>query len=646
MTHQAPLPITRDPAAVRAALADADISVLLMVLVQLTGDMALLDRTAPLLGKPGTFTHAIPPDMADALLDRLTARLTAQGGGPAQIDPAVLERMMGAFVGEPISKGYLPMLLEDLGFVSPPPPLATADSKRVADFKVLIVGAGASGICAGIKLKQAGINFEIVERNDDVGGVWHENTYPGCGVDSANHLYCYSFELNHNWSRYYVKQPELRDYLRDCAVKYGVMPHVRLQEEVLALGYDDAAALWQATIRMADGNIRTITANAVISSVGQLNRPAYPKLKGRDQFAGPSMHTARWDHTIELAGKSVAMIGTGASGMQVGPAIAGEVGRLTIFQRSAPWVLPRHNYHNMVTENVKWVLAHVPHYAQWYRFLLFWAYGDGVHPLLKVDPDWTSPGSISARSEAVRQQWTEYVAAEMGDRPDLFAKVLPNYPPFGKRSLRDNDWYRTLRQDHVELVNTAISEIVADGIIDAAGRHYPTDVIIYATGFEASRMLFPIDVTGLGGVKLRDLWGDDDPRAYLGITVPGFPNLFLTYGPNTNLAHGGSIIFQAECQVHYILHCLALLIDSGHDAMECTPRAHDDYNAVLDETLSQMVWTYRGVTNWYTNAHGRVTTNSPWPLVDYWHMTRKPDAAAFTFSKSQPAESNKERKSA
>ena len=647
MIKTATLPVDRDPHTVREALADADISVLLMVLVQLTGDMTLLDRYAPLLGRPGEFTHAIPAPMLDELLDRLTTRLTEGGPAPDSIDPAMLRRMMAGFVGEEISDAYMPMLMQDLGFTSPAAPshIDAALGKPASDFKVLIVGAGASGICAGISLKQAGIAFEIVERNDDVGGVWHENTYPGCGVDSANHLYCYSFELNHDWSRYYVKQPELRAYLRDCAVRYGVIDHVRLQQEVLALRYDEAGAVWHATIRLADGGERHVTANAVISSVGQLNRPAYPRLKGIDSFGGISMHTARWKHDVALAGKSVAMIGTGASGMQVGPAIADEVGRLTIFQRSAPWVLPRHNYHNTVTDNVKWVLANVPHYARWYRFLLFWAYGDGVYPLLKIDRDWKEPGSISARNAEIRDIWTKYVQAEVGDRPDLYAKVLPDYPPYGKRSLRDNDWYSTLRRDDVELVNTAIAEIAPDGIIDREGKHYPADVIVYATGFEASRMLFPIDVTGKGGVKLRELWGDDNPRAYLGITVPDFPNLFLTYGPNTNLAHGGSIIFQAECQVHYITACLALLIEGGYDAMDCTHRAHDDYNARADETLAEMVWSFEGVTNWYKNAAGRVTTNSPWSLVDYWHMTRQPDPAAYTFIKSEDT-SGKERKSA
>jgi len=624
-----------DRQALKARLADADISVLLMVLVQLTGDTSLLDRLSPHLGKPGTFTHALTPAMVEEVLDRLATALE-QGVEP-QIDTATLRRMMSSFVGEPISDRYLPMLLQDLGFAAAPAPFAKANAKtrsRRDRFKVLIVGAGASGICAGIMLKRAGIAFEIIERNDDVGGVWHENTYPGCGVDSANHLYCYSFALNHAWSRYYVKQPELRDYLRDCARDYGLTPHITLGREVVSLRYDEATCLWHSTVREPNGTVSERIVNAVISSVGQLNRPAIPAIAGLESFAGPTMHTARWRDDVVLKGKSVAMIGTGASGMQVGPAIADDVARLTIYQRSAPWVLPRHNYHNTVTDNVKWVLANVPHYAQWYRFLLFWAYGDGVHPALMREEGWDRQDSISARNAEIRELWTQYVKQEVGDLPDLYAKVLPDYPPYGKRSLRDNDWYSTLRRPHVALANTGIDRIVPDGIVDRTGVHHPTDVIIFATGFEASRMLYPMQVIGRDGSDLRALWGDDDPRAYLGITVPKFPNLFLTYGPNTNLAHGGSIIFQAECQVHYIVQSLELLLASDADALEVTQDAHDAYNEELDQVLAKMVWSHEGTTNWYKNAKGRITTNSPWPLVEYWHRTREPDPKALTLFKS------------
>ncbi len=614
-------------------LADAEASTLLMVLVQLTGEMDLLDRYTPFLSKPGEFDHHIPEAELDALLSRLADVLLDPGHKAPEIAPDQLHKMMNAFCQEEVSERYLPMLFEDLGFTTPDKHMEKASPaarNRAEHFKVLVIGAGASGICAGIKLSEAGISYEIVERNEDVGGVWHENTYPDCGVDSANHLYCYSFALNHNWSRYYVRQEELKGYLRDSAKQYGVLEHVTFNREVVSVRYDTAQNVWHCEIRQPDGSIKTQTANAVICAVGQLNQPAIPNIKGLDDFAGTQMHTARWNHDYDFAGKKVAMVGTGASGMQAGPAIAPDTEKMTIYQRSAPWVIPRHNYHNMVTDNVKWVLANVPHYAAWYRFLLFWAYGDGVHDALIRDPERKGGSlSISERSESIRKLWTQYVDEVMADRPDLRDKVLPDYAPFGKRSLRDNAWYETLKSDNVELNTDGIDHIEADAIVDRKGVRHETDAIIWATGFNASRMVYPMDVVGASGTRLRDIWGEDDPRAYLGICVPDFPNFFLTYGPNTNLAHGGSIIFQAECQVHYIVECLEMLLESGKQAMECTKEAHDEYNRRLDAALSQMVWTHEGVTNWYQNKGGRVTTNSPWRLVEYWEMTREPERDAF-----------------
>ena len=635
-------PLANDPTAMAERhdvlverLSDADPSALVMVLVQLTGDMSLLDHYGPMLSTPGAFEHSIPDGDMRALLGRLADVLLDPHHVEPDITPDQLHRMMNVFCREEVSARYLPMLFEDLGFKPTLEHFENASPKaraRAKEFNVLVIGAGASGINAGIKLNEAGISYEIIERNEDVGGVWHENTYPDCGVDSANHLYCYSFALNHNWSRYYVRQEELKSYLRDCAARYGVLEHVRFRQEVLSLRYDTTDKLWHAVIRMPDGSERTAHAHAVISSVGQLNQPMIPEIKGLEDFKGEQMHTARWNHDYDFTGKNVAMVGTGASGMQAGPATARIAKHLTIYQRAAPWVIPRHNYHNLVTENVKWVLANVPHYAAWYRFLLFWAYGDGIHDALVRDPAWKGrKDAISQRSADIRKEWTKYIDEVMADRPDLRAKVLPDYAPFGKRSLRDNGWFETLKRDNVELNNDGIDHIEADAIIDKAGRRTPVDAIIWATGFHASRMIYPMEVVGAHGKSLREIWGDDDPRAYLGICVPDFPNFFMTYGPNTNLAHGGSIIFQAECQVHYIVECLEMLLERGDAAMECTRAAHDAYNEKLDAILSRMVWTNEGVTNWYQNKRGRVTTNSPWKLVEYWELTRKPDPEAFRF---------------
>lgn len=626
--------MTKDPHDIATRLESADASVLVMVLTQLTGDMGILEHYAPMLSKPGEFAHTIPQDDLAELHTKLAAILANPDHAVPQIAPEQLHKMMNAFCAEEVSERYLAMLFEDLGFTPVKPVFERANSKakkRASEFKVLVVGAGASGICAGIKLAEAGISFEIIERNGDTGGVWHENTYPDCGVDSANHLYCYSFALNPDWSRYYVKQGELNDYLRDCATRYGVKDHIHFEQEVLRLQYDEKTSMWHCTIRSADGSERTEIANAVIGATGQLNQPSIPDIKGLDQFEGERVHTARWNHDYDYAGKNIAMIGTGASGIQAGPRLADIAGKLTIFQRSAPWVLPRHNYDNLVSDDAKWVFANVPGYARWYRFLLFWAYGDGVHDALIKDPEWDGGTlSISARNASIRDVWTAYIDQEMGDRPDLYKKVLPNYPPFGKRSLRDNGWFSMLKRDNVELNTDGIDHIEANAIVDKDGTSHPIDAIVFATGFHASRMVYPMEVVGRDGKSLRDVWGDDDPRAYLGICVPGFPNLFLTYGPNTNLAHGGSVIFHSECQVHYIMECIAGLLETDNAAMEVTQEAHDVYNEKLDVALNRMVWTHEGVTNWYQNKHGRITTNSPWLLVEYWELTRAMDPEAFT----------------
>lgn len=464
---------------IAAKLADGNASVLVMVLAQLTGDMGVIDHYGPMLSKPGEFADTIPPQELTALHERLATILADPEFKPANISPDQLHQMMNAFCKEHVPSRYLAMLLQDLGFEPEVPAFERISEKakqRVKDFKVLIVGAGASGICAGIKLGEAGIPYEVIEQHTDVGGVWHENTYPDCGVDSANHLYCYSFALNHNWSRYYVKQDELKTYLRDCAIQYNVMDHIHFQQEVLRLQYDTPTGMWHCTIRAKDGATRTEIVNAVIGATGQLNQPMIPNIPGLDQFQGEQMHTARWDHDYDFNGKNIAMIGTGASGIQAGPPLAQIANQFTIYQRSAPWALPRHNYNNKVTDNAKWVFSTVPGFAQWYRFLLFWAYGDGIHDALIIDPDWDGGElSISKRNADIREVWSVYIKAELSDRPDLLEKALPDYPPFGKRALRDNDWFSTLKRDNVELNNLGIDHIEPDAIIDNAGTRHPTD---------------------------------------------------------------------------------------------------------------------------------------------------------------------------
>ena len=324
------------------------------------------------------------------------------------------------------------------------------------------------------------------------------------------------------------------------------------------------------------------------------------------------------------------MIGTGASAMQLVPRVAEQAAQLTVFQRSPQWARPSPDYHRAVSTGTRWLLYNLPLYAAWYRFGLFWRFSDSLHRSLHVDPAWPHPErALNKRNDRHRIELTEYIESELNHDAELIAKCLPDYPPFGKRILVDNGWFKTLLRENVELVTEPIAKITANGIELESARALDFDAIIIATGFQASGMLGDMQVTGRAGRTLAQQWGDDDPRAYLGMTAPGFPNLFFLYGPNTNLGHGGSIIFQAECQVRYVLGCIAQMLEQGAASIECRDDKHDEYNAKVDAAHANMIWTHPGMATYYRNSAGRVVTNSPWRLVDYWGMTRVPDLAEY-----------------
>ena len=383
------------------------------------------------------------------------------------------------------------------------------------------------------------------------------------------------------------------------------------------------------------GARRVIEANAVVTAVGQLNRPRMPDIKGRDRFAGPAFHSARWRHDVDLTGKRVAVIGTGASAYQFVPEIAGKVGSLTIFQRTPPWGFPVPHYHEDVPDGMNWLLEHVPYYDKWYRFWMFWMVTDGLLPMVEADPGWNGPQTaVSAANLEFREMIAAAIAAQAPNRPDLVEKVVPTYPVGGKRSLLDNGvWMAALQRDNVSLVTDPIAEITESGIVTADGTARDFDVIIYGTGFHASKFLEPMKIRGRGGADLHQTW-DGDPRAYLGMTTPGFPNLFMIYGPNTNIVVNGSIIFFSECSVRYIVGCLKLLAETGARAMEPKREVHDAFNARVDAANGLMAWGAPQVSSWYKNEKGRVTQNWPFALVDYWRATLAPDPGDFVIEKA------------
>jgi 4-hydroxyacetophenone monooxygenase len=621
--------------AIAAALLDVSIPTLVASLVHITGDPGFL-RTD--LRPAGLFLNEVQgfmtPEQQQAVRDlALPILRDFRDRGcpePPPLPPDVVREIMEWLACEPMPPEYVPMLLEELELegtdVRRVP--TTAEQAARDAFPVVVIGCGQSGLLAGIRLKEAGIPFTIVEKNPGIGGTWWENAYPGARVDVGNHFYCYSFEPSDEWTAFFAQQPELQRYFESVAAKHGIGPHIRFDTEVLGADWDDGTATWSVRVCTPDGTEDTLEARAVISAVGQLNQPFLPEIAGQERFAGPAFHSARWDHDVDLAGTRVAMIGAGASGFQIAPAIAETVEHLTIFQRTAQWMFPNPDYRKAVDPGVRWALRHLPFYGRWYRFLLFWPGAEKGLEAARVDPDYDGDPqvAISAMNDGARAVFTDWIASQVGDDPELLAKVVPDYPATGKRTLQDDgSWLRTLTRDDVDLVRTGIDRIEPDAVVTIDGERHEADVLVYATGFRVSEPLYPMAIRGRGGADLRELWGER-PAAYLGITVPGFPNLFCMYGPGTNLAHGGSLILHSECQMRYISSALDQIIDGGIRAIEPRQDRYDDWHARSQAELKTLVWSQPSIEHsFYKNAHGEIHGLSPWRLVDYWTWTGQAD---------------------
>lgn len=546
---------------------------------------------------------------------------------PEPVPPEMVKQLMAWIVGAEVGAEYVPMMLEELE-LDGVDRRAGAPVGGAADYPVVVIGAGMSGVLAAIRLAEAGFPFVIVEKNAGPGGTWWENSYPGARVDVGSHFYCYSFEPADHWTEFFPRQPEVQAYFQRVFDRHGLGAHTRFSTEVVGATWDEAAGTW--SVELDDGS--TLTARAVVAAVGQMNRPFVPDVPGR--FDGPAFHTAAWDHDVDLTGKRVVMVGAGATGFQLAPAIADSVASLTVVQRSAQWMFPNPGYHDRVGAGVGWAIRHLPFYGRWFRFLIFWPGCDAGLAAAKVDPAWEPQAtSVSEVNELVRTMFSDWITSQLPDDPELVAKVVPTYPPTGKRTLQDNgSWLRTLSKDNVTLVRAGVERLGADGLVDSLGDHHAADVIVWATGFRVNDFLLPLRIVGRDGLDLREMWGSA-PRAHLGVTVNGFPNLFLLYGPNTNLASGGSIIFASECEVTFMVECLRLLAEGGHGAIEPTRAAYDDWYERVQAEAQTMVWASPHIEhNYYKNAEGDVHGLNPFRIVDYWAWTRRPDPADYQLS--------------
>lgn len=484
--------------------------------------------------------------------------------------------------------------------------MARSKASAAATPHIVIIGTGFGGLGMAIQLKKAGIeSFTLLEKASNLGGTWRDNTYPGAACDVQSHLYSYSFEPKSDWTRKFGLQPEIRSYMESCASKYGLHEHIHFNQEVANAQFDKASAQWTLTTKGGE----TLTADIVISAVGQLNQPAYPSIPGADRFKGALFHSARWNHDVDLTGKSVAVIGTGASAIQFVPQIVPKVKEVKLFQRSGAWVIPKPDRPFSGFE--QWLFESFPLIDRLYRTSIYWK--NEVRAL-----GFTKLGFLL---EAWAWQSKRVMRKHVKD-PVKRAKLTPDYKIGCKRILISNDWFPAVSQDHVDIITDGIQEITEDGLISADGTHHKVDVIIYGTGFKATDFLTPMQVTGLNGLDLNEAW-KDGADAYKGLCVSGFPNLFLLYGPNTNLAHS-SIIFMLESQIRYVMQCVRMLLDPGLAYMNIKAERQQHFSEQMQDALKSSVWV-AGCNSWYANEAGKVINNWPGFTFTYRLLTGKLD---------------------
>ncbi len=624
-------------ATIEDAVQYADPLVLRGILYQLTGDESLASVSVGTFGA-GFVQVAAVTDPADVELIRSKAAdfLKAyrdSGADDIPIGPQDrLPRSLSLAAGTEVPAAELDMWLEELA-IDPwarslewtKPPAAEA----LESFSVVVIGAGMAGLNAAVQLEHAGIPFTVLEKNSGVGGTWYENRYPGARVDSPSRNYTHTYGVDFQYPNPFCPQSENEKYFNWVADEFDVRRHIEFHTEVTSLIWDDAEKVWEVTARHPDGT-RVCRANAVISGVGFLARPNVASIPGLDEFGGPAFHTARWPSDLDLIGRRVAVIGSGCTGYQLIPEVVRDAAHTYVFQRTPSWVFDVPGYLAPFPPQINWLDRNLPYHTNFVRFQTSWRY----HPTsmiaaFGVDPDFHDPHTVSPLNKQIREQRIAFMESKFGDRPDLMEKMLPVAPPMSSRPVlvdRDYSVYDALLRDDVTLVTTEIRRITSTGIELEDGTHVDLDVIVLATGFKANDYLWPMDVRGRDGIRMEDLWAPDGARAYLGTMLPGFPNLFMLYGPNTNQVGGLQIVDIEEMVTRFALGCIAGLINEGKRSVDATLDGYWRYNREVDEAEALRVYVDPRANNYYQNEHGRSATNGPLDARLLWHWLRNPAA--------------------
>ena len=482
-------------------------------------------------------------------------------------------------------------------------------------FRVAIIGSGFSGLAMGVQLGLLGIPYTIYDRQPEPGGTWSIHTYPGIRVDTISITYEFAFEKNYPWTEYFGRGAEVQRYLDHISRTYGVFERTEFGHELTGATFDEERNVWRLELTSEDGPV-TAEAAVLVNALGTFANPRIPRFEGQEDFGGLMVHPSRWPDDLDLTGKRVAVIGNGSTGVQMVSPISELAEQVHVFQRTPQWISPRDKYGTAIEPEIRWLLDNFPGYWNWWRYMAIAALF-GTHGFLLPDPEHRAQGGHwNPMSDKLRADLTAYISAQTGGREDLVSRLVPTYAPFSRRPVVDNGWYQALTKQHVELVTEPIAKLTPAGIETADGQVRDVDVIVTATGFDIIRYLWPARYTGAGGLDIQDYWAPDGPRAYLGMAVPHFPNMFVLYGPNSQPLSGGTglpvwyVVWSA-----YIARCLVRMLEHGTSRIEVTEEAYRRYNTALDaEASSLLLLQDEGAPdkNYYVNEFGRLQVSAPW----------------------------------
>ncbi len=544
--------------------------------------------------------------------------------------PERLARSLSLAAGADIPASELAMWVEQLALdpwaralVWPDPPA----SQDLQNFVVAVIGAGMGGLNAAVQLKHAGIPYFVIEKNDEVGGTWYENQYPGARVDSPSRTYTHIYGVDFEYPNAFCPQRENLRYFRWVADNFDIRKDITFKTEVKAIVWDETTKLWEIRTKGPDGP-RVWHANAVIASVGFLSRPNMPDIEGMESFEGKAFHTARWPKGLELKGTRVAVIGTGATGYQMVPELAKLTDHTFVFQRTPNWCFDTKSYLGPFPAQVNWLDRNFPYIRNFIRFRLSWLAGpETFAPIMRIDPQFEDQHARSAMNKKIREQQLSFIQKKLASRPDLIEKMTPVAPPYSARPIIiDTDYsiYDALLRDDVTLVTEPILKITPNGIEVKGGVEYPVDIIVYATGFKANDFLWPMEIRGREGRRVEELWQKDGARAYLGTMLPGFPNFFMIYGPNTNNFGGLQIVDFEEMVTRFALQCIGGLISQNKRTVDVSLDAYWRYNDEVDRAEALMIYKDPRAHNYYKNDSGRSAANNPIDIRKIWTWLRDP----------------------